>query len=98
MNNVHHLQHNGHHLSTLNSNPHVFDHSLNSSKSLCMLSNSSALPTLLNNLVSSANFKIRLTKSSSRSLMTIKKNNGPRTDPCGTPEVMSIQSDCMIDT
>ena len=42
--------------------------------------------------VSSANFKIELVMLSI-SLIYIKKRVGPRTDPCGTPLVNSLQSE-----
>ena len=45
-------------------------------------------------LVSSANrIENNLSDTFVRSLMQIKKNSGPKTDPCGTPQVTVLEVD-----
>ena len=45
-------------------------------------------------LVSSANrIENNLSDTLGRSLMQIKKNSGPKTDPCGTPQVTDFEVD-----
>jgi hypothetical protein len=44
-------------------------------------------------VVSSAYWRILDVTTSGRSIIKIVKNKGPSTDPCGTPEVTSINDD-----
>ena len=81
------------HFATLNSIIHCFAHSVHLSRSSCSCSPPSSFVTSVYSLVSSANFSTVLCTPSSRSLMNIRKRVGPRTDPCGTPLVTSVQSE-----
>ena len=50
----------------------------------------SSLATLLTIFVSSANFRILFTTPSSKSLMKIMNNKGPKIDPWGTPLITAV--------
>ena len=52
------------------------------------------LLTFLNTFVSSANFSTLLVILSSKSLIYIKNNKGPNTDPCGIP----LKTDFLFET
>ena len=55
---------------------------------------SSILLPSMKSLVSSANrIENNLSDTLGRSLMQIKKNSGPKTDPCGTPQVTVFEVD-----
>ena len=73
------------HFLKLNNICHFSDHLTNLSRSFCKCCLSPSLLTLLNTFVSSANFSKLFVILSSKSLIYIKNNKGPNTDPCGTP-------------
>ena len=79
------------HLAALKSVCHLFDQILNELISSHSLWRSASFSTTLNIFVSSANFRILLKRLSSRSLMQIRNKIKPRTDPCGIPDITSIQ-------
>src|SRR5688572_5076631 len=79
------------HLSILKSMFQSPDHLYSFSKSFLSILLSSSLFAFAQSLVSSANLDILQTMSSSMSLIYITNNNGPNTDPCGTPLVTLIQ-------
>ena len=57
------------------------------------ITSSICLPSM-KTLVSSANrIENNLSDTLGRSLMQIKKNSGPKTDPCGTPQVIFFEVD-----
>ena len=56
-------------------------------RSACKILVSSSLLAFPNSLVSSANFRMELNRLLSMSLINIKNNTGPNTDPWGTPLV-----------
>ena len=62
---------------------HFSDNFTYLSRSFCCLSPS--VLTFLNTFVSSVNLSTLLVILSSKSLIYIKNNKGPNTDPCGTP-------------
>ena len=43
--------------------------------------------------VSSAKMRVMLSKLSAMSFIYIRKNNGPKTEPCGTPAVVTLTSE-----
>ena len=71
------------HFPKLNNICYFSDHFTNLSISFCCLS--SSVLTYLNTFVSSANLNALLVILSSKSLIHIKNNKGPNTDPCSTP-------------
>ena len=73
------------HFPKLNNIYHFSDHFTNLSRSFCKCWLSPSLLTLLNTFVSSANVSTLLVILSSKSLIYIKNNKGPSTDPSGTP-------------
>ena len=61
---------------------------------LTILITSSIFLPSMKTLVSSANrIENNLSDTLGRSLMQIKKNSGPKTDPCGTPQVTVFEVD-----
>ena len=62
----------------INNNYHFSDHLTNLSRSLCKCCLSPSLLTFLNTFVSSANFSMLLVILSSKSLIYIKNNKGPK--------------------
>ena len=81
------------HLSTLNNICQSSDHRNSFLKSPLIVSASASLHTLLQILLSSANFQIFDMMPSSISFINIKNSNGPNTKPCGTPLFTSAQPD-----
>ena len=73
------------HFPQLNSICHFSDHSINLLRSSCKCYLSASHLIFLNTFVSSADFNTLLVMSSSKSLIYIKNQIRPNTDPCGTP-------------
>ena len=70
---------------------HLFAQSTSLLRSVCNSRTSSGYLTLSQSFVSSANLYIFLTMPLSRSWMQMRKSSGPRTLPCGTPDVSGVQ-------
>ena len=82
------------HFPKLNNIYHISDHLPNLSIQFCKKMLSLSVLTFLNTFVSSANFATLLVILSSKSLIYVKNNKGPNTDPCGTP----LKSDFQFET
>ena len=82
------------HFPKFNNFCHFSDHFTNLSRSFCKCCLSPSVLTFLNTFVSSANFSMLLVILLSKSLVYIKNNKSPNTDPCGTP----LKTDFLFET
>ena len=81
------------HLSGWNFNNHLSLHCSGIHKSCCSISWSFLFVMALNILMSSANRNVLDLVKSGRSFTYRTNNKGPRTDPCGIPDVTLCQFD-----
>ena len=79
------------HLFTLKSTSQLFAQATNLSKVLWMDLISLRVFTQLDIFASSANLEVSQSTSSSTSSIKIVKRSVPKTDPCGTPPLISVQ-------
>jgi len=82
------------HFSALKPNFHLSDHDVRLLRSSCKHLPSSRAEICVETLVSSANILTLLLIHLGKSLTKTKNSSGTNTDPCRTPLVTSIQSEC----